>query len=182
LFLWETAAAGRVDGCEQTNRHEKMPQSRLLIEPPRKNDPIPDSFSPEIDVTADISVGGIAPHFILSFVSVARIDFWLVPSYKTNTSTIMILQGLAIAVFLVWYFLLRPRRGGPNGPPMVSSNNRLPIIGVLVEFFKSPNTMVQRCYQDYGGVFTIPVRTTPFCVVLIICFHLCVCVCVVGTT
>lgn len=69
----------------------------------------------------------------------------------------MIFQGIAIAGFLLWYFLLRPRSGGTNAPPMVQSNNGIPIIGVLMEFFKSPNTMVQRCYKEYGGVFTIPV-------------------------
>jgi hypothetical protein len=36
---------------------------------------------------------------------------------------------------------------------------KLPLVGVLAEFLKSPNDMMKRCYQDYGSVFTIPVRT-----------------------
>lgn len=69
----------------------------------------------------------------------------------------MILQVIAGITFLIWFVLLRQRRGGRDAPPIVSSN--IPVIGVLVEFFKSPNTMVQRCVKDYGAVFTIPVRT-----------------------
>lgn len=69
----------------------------------------------------------------------------------------MFLQLIAAVTFLIWYFVLRPRTGGKNAPPLVTSSG-VPIVGVLMEFFKSPNTMVNRCVNDYGSVFTIPVR------------------------
>jgi hypothetical protein len=61
----------------------------------------------------------------------------------------------------IWFFLLRPRGGGANAPPCVRESKRIPLpfVGVLTEFLKSPNEMMKRCYQDYGPVFTIPVRT-----------------------
>lgn len=67
----------------------------------------------------------------------------------------------ALILFSVWFVLLRPRRGGKNAPPTVvhSPVVPFPIVGVLAEFFKSPNTMIKRCYEDYGPVFTIPVRS-----------------------
>lgn len=61
--------------------------------------------------------------------------------------------GLFVSVFL---FLLSPRRGGRNAPPL-AKNNSLPLVGVIREFFSSPNTMIQRCHRDYGPVFTIPI-------------------------
>jgi hypothetical protein len=62
----------------------------------------------------------------------------------------------------IWYVLLRPRCSSQsNAPPLVtSSNNGIPIIGHLIEFFSSPHVMMKRCYAKYGSVFTIPVRTT----------------------
>ena len=65
-----------------------------------------------------------------------------------------------VSSILFYVFLLRPRTGGKNAPPTVTSSPvvPLPFIGVLGEFFKSPNTMVKRCCQDIGSVFTIPVR------------------------
>jgi hypothetical protein len=68
--------------------------------------------------------------------------------------------GAAVVIALLWISLLRPRRGGcKNTPPLVlTAKNNIPFIGVLIEFFSSPNTMVQRCVKDYGPVFTIPVR------------------------
>jgi hypothetical protein len=66
----------------------------------------------------------------------------------------------ALLCGLFWVILLRPRRGGPQAPPLVTSSPAVPLpslLGVLAEFFRSPNTMVKRCYQDYGSVFTIPV-------------------------
>jgi len=59
---------------------------------------------------------------------------------------------------LLWYFLLRPRKGGKDAPPTVVSSPvvPIPIFGVMAEFFKSPNTMFKRCYRDVGPVFTIP--------------------------
>ena len=70
--------------------------------------------------------------------------------------------AVAAFLFVVWFLLLRPRRGGKDAPPMVldSSVVPVPIVGVLAEFFKSPNSMVKRCLKDYGPVFTIPVRTS----------------------
>ena len=72
----------------------------------------------------------------------------------------MLLQIVALVALAIWYVALRPRKGGKNAPPTVTSSSvcRIPVVGVLVEFFKSPNTMVQRCVKDYGAVFTIPVR------------------------
>jgi hypothetical protein len=71
---------------------------------------------------------------------------------------------LVLCVF--WFGLLRPRRGRcVNAPPLVlHAKNGIPFIGVLIEFFSSPNTMVQRCVKDYGPIFTIPVRLTIQCV------------------
>ena len=65
-----------------------------------------------------------------------------------------------VVIALMWIVLLRPRRGScKNAPPLVlTAKNNIPFIGVLIEFFSSPNTMVQRCVKDYGPVFTIPVR------------------------
>ena len=64
---------------------------------------------------------------------------------------------LLVALYL---FVLRPRQGGKDGPPLVLESPvfPIPVIGVIMEFFHSPNTMVKRCYRDYGPVFTIPVR------------------------
>jgi hypothetical protein len=58
------------------------------------------------------------------------------------------------------YLLLRPRRGGPGAPPVAASSPvyPIPLIGPLLEFFSSPNTMVQRCFEQLGPVFTISVR------------------------
>jgi hypothetical protein len=77
---------------------------------------------------------------------------------------IAILAAVALLTSF-WYFLLRPRKGGKDAPPTVveSSVVPIPVIGVMAEFFKSPNTMVQRCLADYGPVFTIPVRATGSC-------------------
>lgn len=32
----------------------------------------------------------------------------------------------------------------------------IPVVGTIVEFGKSPVKMVQRCYEEYGAVFTVP--------------------------
>jgi hypothetical protein len=65
-----------------------------------------------------------------------------------------------LVLSLFWFCLLRPRRGRcANAPPLVlHAKNGIPFIGILIEFFSSPNTMVQRCVNDYGPIFTIPVR------------------------
>lgn len=57
---------------------------------------------------------------------------------------------------------LRPRRkGGKDAPPMVTQSpvSSVPIFGPAIEFGKSPVKMVKRCYDDYGPVFTVPVRS-----------------------
>lgn len=72
----------------------------------------------------------------------------------------------AVVLFVVWFALLRVRRGGKNAPPVVTDYpaNAIPIIGHLVEFFSSPNSMIKRCYQQIGPVFTIPVSLYQICV------------------
>ncbi|EEC43025.1 predicted protein [Phaeodactylum tricornutum CCAP 1055/1] len=59
----------------------------------------------------------------------------------------------------LWFFLLRPRTGGKHAPPVVTSSPLVPIpvIGHIVEFFRSPHFMMQRCLKDHGKVFTIPI-------------------------
>jgi hypothetical protein len=66
---------------------------------------------------------------------------------------------VALGVVSVWWLLFRPRTGGKDAPPVVLSSTvvKVPLVGVLAEFLKSPNEMMKRCYQDYGSVFTIPV-------------------------
>lgn len=69
--------------------------------------------------------------------------------------------GLLALLTVVALLIVSPRfNGGKNAPPLVTSSTVVPIplIGVIAEFFKSPNTMIKRCYRDYGPVFTIPVR------------------------
>jgi hypothetical protein len=80
---------------------------------------------------------------------------------NNNNNSSMWQFYVALGVVSVWWLLLRPRTGGKNAPPMVLSSTvvKLPLVGVLAEFLKSPNDMMKRCYQDYGSVFTIPVRT-----------------------
>lgn len=65
---------------------------------------------------------------------------------------------LVPALFFVGLlFLLRPRKGGKDAPPMVQSNPSIPIVGPCIEFGKSPMKMVKRCYDDYGPIFTLPI-------------------------
>ena len=66
---------------------------------------------------------------------------------------------LAAGLVLFWFFLLRPRGGGKDSPPLVTSSTvvRIPLVGVIAEFLKNPNEMMTRCYKDYGQIFTIPV-------------------------
>lgn len=65
----------------------------------------------------------------------------------------------SVALFSIWWLLLRPRSGGKDSPPLVTASTvvRIPIVGVIAEFLKNPNEMMKRCYKDYGQVFTIPV-------------------------
>ena len=73
----------------------------------------------------------------------------------------------AIVLLGIW-LLLRPRRGGANAPPCVLSSPVVPIplIGMALEFAKSPVKMIKRCLDQYGPVFTIPV-----------CHSLCLSIC-----
>ena len=75
-----------------------------------------------------------------------------------------------LLVAVIYLGLLRPRRGGKDAPPMVLESPvfPIPVIGVIMEFFKSPNTMVKRCHTDYGPVFTIPVRACMQCCMIIL--------------
>ena len=88
-----------------------------------------------------------------------------------------LLLGLTIlAITSLFYatFIFRPRtKGGSTAPPVVTSSpvSKLPVVGTIVEFGKSPVRMVQRCYEDYGPVFTVPVRE------LLLCFKYVLCVC-----
>lgn len=71
-----------------------------------------------------------------------------------------LLYGLLALVTLVALLIISPRfKGGKDAPPVVTDSSVVPIplVGVIAEFFKSPNTMIKRCYRDYGSVFTIPV-------------------------
>ena len=69
------------------------------------------------------------------------------------------LQIFSLVLLVLYLAVLRPRRGGKDAPPMVLESPvfPIPVIGVIMEFFASPNSMVKRCYKDYGPVFTIPV-------------------------
>jgi hypothetical protein len=73
---------------------------------------------------------------------------------------------VALAAIAVWWFFLRPRMGYKDSPPVVTSSSvvPVPVLGVFMEFMKSPNDMMRRCYRDFGKVFTIPVRFTRLCV------------------
>ena len=80
----------------------------------------------------------------------------------TQTTTMMewLLYGLLALLTIVAMLILSPRfKGDKHAPPLVTSSTVVPIplLGVIAEFFKSPNTMIKRCYRDYGPVFTIPV-------------------------
>jgi hypothetical protein len=79
---------------------------------------------------------------------------------RRSPINIMIVEVVAIVLAAFWFFLLRPRKGGKDAPPVVTSSPVVPIpfIGVICEFFKGPNDMMKRCHRDYGPVFTIPVR------------------------
>ena len=71
--------------------------------------------------------------------------------------TVPLLLALALL------FFLRPRKAGSkykNAPPMVTKStvSSVPLLGPAIEFGKSPVKMVKRCYDDYGPVFTVPVR------------------------
>jgi hypothetical protein len=81
-------------------------------------------------------------------------------TFSLSSFSNMFVEAVAVALVALWFFLLRPRKGGKDAPPVVTSSPVVPIpfIGVICEFFKGPNDMMKRCHRDYGPVFTIPVR------------------------
>ena len=62
-----------------------------------------------------------------------------------------------VIVFIVLYFTLPRKAKNNDAPPMIKSAVKIPLIGQMIEFGKSPVKMVQRCYEEYGPVFTVPV-------------------------
>lgn len=76
----------------------------------------------------------------------------------TLDNPVVLMAGVPVLVLLLALILLRPRKGGANAPPMVTSSPivKIPLIGTALEFGKSPVKMVRRCYDEYGPVFTVP--------------------------
>ena len=84
----------------------------------------------------------------------------------SDSSMLVGLACLSVLSLLYAFFILRPRtKGGSSAPPIVTKSpvSGLPVIGTVVEFGKSPVKMVQRCYEDYGPVFTVPVSCWFLC-------------------
>ena len=80
----------------------------------------------------------------------------------TSDPLLLTITIMTSILSLLFYTLciVRPRtKGGSQGPPIVTSSpiSKLPIIGTIIEFGISPVKMVQRCYDMYGPVFTVPV-------------------------
>ena len=105
--------------------------------------------------------GGNRQHTQLSTMTVQATPFGFGSTTTgPNDALLLSLTGLAACSLLFAFFVLRPRsKGGKNGPPVVTTSPvcGLPVVGTIVEFGKSPVKMVQRCYEDYGPVFTVPV-------------------------
>ena len=81
------------------------------------------------------------------------------PAFLSENLFLTVPLLLALALL----FFLRPRKAGSkykNAPPMVTKStvSSVPLLGPAIEFGKSPVKMVKRCYDDYGPVFTVPVR------------------------
>jgi len=78
------------------------------------------------------------------------------------TTSVPLLPLAAVALLFVYQLLVsRPRsKGGSRGPPVVTSSPvvGIPVVGTILEFGCSPVKMVQRCHDEYGPVFTVPVR------------------------
>ena len=77
----------------------------------------------------------------------------------------LLLSLSSIAILSLFYalFIFRPRTAkassGGAAPPVVTQSPvcGVPVVGTIVEFGKSPVKMVQRCFEEYGPVFTVPV-------------------------
>ena len=85
-----------------------------------------------------------------------------------TTDPLLLTITITSILSLLFYTLciVRPRtKGGSQGPPIVTSSpiSKVPIIGTIIEFGISPVKMVQRCYDMYGPVFTVPVSFTILC-------------------
>jgi hypothetical protein len=63
---------------------------------------------------------------------------------------------LVFAIAILYYTLPRKAKNS-DAPPMIKSVVKIPLIGQIIEFGSSPIKMVERCYKEYGPVFTVPV-------------------------
>jgi hypothetical protein len=68
------------------------------------------------------------------------------------------LVPLGIGLLILYYTLPR-KASNSDAPPMVKSVVKIPLIGQIIEFGMGPMKMVERCYQEYGPVFTVPVSS-----------------------
>jgi hypothetical protein len=65
-----------------------------------------------------------------------------------------------VFAFVILYFTLPRNAKGSDAPPMAKGAIKIPLIGRIIEFGKGPLVMVERCYKEYGPVFTIPVSAS----------------------
>lgn len=81
-----------------------------------------------------------------------------------SASPLVVSIAILSLVVLVVYFTIRPRVGGKNAPPTVLTSPivKVPILGMPLEFGSSPVKMIQRCFTEYGPIFTIPVRRVEY--------------------
>ena len=75
--------------------------------------------------------------------------------------TLSLLSILTLTIYT--FLIIKPRtkiaKTGGISPPVITSSpvSKLPVVGTIIEFGISPVKMVQRCYEEYGPVFTVPV-------------------------
>lgn len=62
-----------------------------------------------------------------------------------------------VFAFVILYFTLPRKAKNSDAPPMITSVVKIPLIGQVIEFGKGPVKMVERCFKEYGPVFTVPV-------------------------
>ena len=85
--------------------------------------------------------------------------------------TLSLLSFFTLTIYT--FLILKPRtkiaKSGKYGssPPIITTSpiSKLPVVGTIIEFGISPVKMVQRCYEEYGPVFTVPVS----CILLVVC-------------